>query len=56
MIIGIDFCLKSNICVCDYQSNVSRFIKLAHSNPVHVYDVLNQEIDYNKLICPAFGF
>jgi hypothetical protein len=56
MIIGIDFCLKSNICVCDYQSNVSRFIKLAHSNPDHVYDVLNQEVNYNKIHCPAFGF
>jgi hypothetical protein len=56
MIIGVDICMKSNICVCDYQSNVSRFIKLSHNNPDNVYDILNQQVDYNKCICPASGF
>jgi hypothetical protein len=58
MIIGIDICSKSNICICDYQSNVSRFIKLFHINPNNVYDILNPEkdIDYNKLQNPAYGF
>lgn len=58
MIVGIDIATNSNICITDYQSNVSRFIKLAHKNPDNVYDVLtgNSDIDYEKLICPAYGF
>jgi hypothetical protein len=58
MIVGIDLCLHSNICVTDYQSNVARFIKLAHSKPINVYNILHpdKDIDYNHLICPAYGF
>ena len=58
MIIGIDIILKSNICVTDYQSNVSRFIKLAHQNSDTVYDILspNVDIDYDRNICPAYCF
>ena len=58
MIVGIDILTKSNICVTDYQSNVSRFIKIAHNNPQNVFDVLmpDQDIDYNKIVCPAHGF
>jgi len=58
MIVGIDITLNSNICITDYQSNVSRFIKLAHKKSDNVYDVLteNSDIDYEKLICPAYGF
>ena len=58
MIIGIDIACKSNICITDYQSNVSRFIKLYHNNPANVYDVSNPDvdIDYEKVICPTFGF
>jgi hypothetical protein len=56
MIIGIDICSKSNICICDYQSNVSRFIKLFHNNPNNVYDIINEDIDYNKIQNPAYGF
>ena len=58
MIIGIDVCSKSNICICDYQSNVSRFIKLIHINPNNVYDIINpnKDIDYNKIQNPAYGF
>jgi hypothetical protein len=57
MIVGIDICLKSRHCVTDYQSNVSRFIKLAHNDSNNVYDVSDtNDIDYNKLICPAYSF
>ena len=57
MIIGIDICRHSNICISDYQSNVSRFIKLAHDNPNNVYDILSEkDINYNNKICPAYRF
>jgi len=58
MIIGIDIVLNSNICITDLQSNVSRFIKLAHKKPDNVYDVLtgNSDLNYNKMICPAYSF
>ena len=57
MIIGVDIAIHSNICVCDYSSNVARFIKLAHNNNEKVYDILNPDldIDMNRTECPAFG-
>jgi len=57
MIIGIDIVANSNICICDYQSNVSRFIKLFHKNSDNVFDVMNENtnIDYNKIISPIWG-
>jgi hypothetical protein len=56
MIIGIDIVLNSNISICDFSSNVSRFIKLAHNNSNNVYDVINpdKDIDWNKTRCPSF--
>ena len=56
MIIGIDIVLNSNISICEYSSNVSRFIKLAHKNSNNVYDVLNpdKDIDWNLTRCPSF--
>jgi hypothetical protein len=58
MIIGLDIIKYSNICITEYSSNVSRFIKLFHNNPDNVYNILNhsQDIDYNKIICPAYSF
>jgi hypothetical protein len=58
MLIGIDISLHSNICITDYQSNVARFVKLAHTNPDNVYNIINQytNLDYNKIIMPAIGF
>jgi len=57
MLIGVDILLNSNICICDYQSNVSRFVKLAHNNPNNVHDVMNptEDIDMNRIECPSFG-
>lgn len=58
MIIGIHIVLQSNICICEYSSNVSKFIKLAHNNAEKVYDVLSPDIDIdmNRTELPAFGF
>lgn len=58
MIVGIDIVLSSHTCITDYQSNVSRFIKLAHKTPQNVFDIdsSTNELDYNKIICPAFSF
>ena len=58
MIAGIEILKHSHYCILDYQSNVSRFIKLFHTRPEHVIDVLqpHQDIDYNKLICPSYSF
>lgn len=56
MIIGIDIVLNADIVVCEYSSNVSRFIKLAKKNSNNVFDVNNpdKDIDWNKTKCPAF--
>jgi hypothetical protein len=58
MFIGIDIVLQSNICICDYSSNVSRFIKLMHQNINNVYDITNPNTRINMMRkeCPAFGF
>jgi hypothetical protein len=58
MIIGIDILINSNVCVTDYQSNVSRFIKLAHKTPENVYNIMDplNDIDYDNIANPAYGF
>jgi len=53
---AIDISKYSNVCILDYDSNVSRFIKLFHQNPENVYDINNKEVDYEKKICPSFSF
>lgn len=56
MLIGIDIVLYADIVICDYSSNVSRFIKLASKNSTNVFDVNYHEkdIDWNKTKCPGF--
>ena len=56
MLVGIDIVLQSNVCIIDFESNVSRFIKLAHSNPQNVYEINNRIIDFSKQIFPAYEF
>lgn len=58
MLAGIDLVCKSNICVLDYESNVGRFIKLFHTNPNNVFNILDpaNDINYKKMVCPAFSF
>lgn len=58
LLTGLDICRRSNACVTDYQSNVGRFIKLAHENGDRVFDVSNpdNDIDYLNHECPAYHF
>jgi hypothetical protein len=55
---SVDITAHSNICVTDYESNVGRFIKLAHVHPANVFDVLapDSDINYNVYECPAYHF
>ena len=57
MLIGIDFLLKSKVCVTDYLSNVTRFIKFAHPNIDAVYDIHRRtnKLDLRMVGCPAYG-
>jgi hypothetical protein len=57
MLIGIDFLLKSKVCVTDYLSNVTRFIKFAHPKIDAVYDILRRtnKFDMHMVGCPAYG-
>jgi hypothetical protein len=57
MLVGIDFLLKSKVCVTDYLSNVTRFIKFAHPKVNAVYDVLRRTNNFDMHItgCPAYG-
>jgi tetratricopeptide (TPR) repeat protein len=54
MLIGIDLCLQSEYCVLDYQSNVSRFIKIAHKEPENVFDIQDTYFDWSKKKCLAY--
>lgn len=57
MIIGIDIVLNSELCICEFSSNVSRFIKLAHKDSNKVYNVLDidEQLDWNITECPSYG-
>ena len=56
MLLGIQFVLDANVVVCEYSSNVSRFIKIANKNSNNVFDINNpnKDIDWNKTTCPAY--
>lgn len=56
MLIGIELVCQSKICVTDYQSNVSRFIKLRHQSFYHVFDVQKKNIDENHICMPGYHF
>lgn len=58
LLTSVDICIHSKICICDYKSNVSRFIKIAHNNFNDVYDINNTDIKINldSKLCPAFDF
>ena len=48
LICGVDIIINSNICVCHSESNVSRFIKIAHKTPENVYDIISQNNNDNS--------
>lgn len=54
MIVGIELCIQSNYCILDYQSNVSRFIKLAHQKIDNVISVERIHPCLTNWICPAY--
>jgi hypothetical protein len=58
LITSVDICINSNVTICDYDSNVSRFIKLAHSDFTKVFDVKNTDsgINLEDKKCPAYKF
>jgi hypothetical protein len=58
LLTSVDICINSKYCICDYKSNVSRFIKIAHNNFNHVFDVNNTDsiINLDSKLCPAFDF
>lgn len=58
MLAGIDIVLNSQNCILDYQSNVTRFIKLAHNKPSHVYDIMihDAKLDMTIVANPAYSF
>lgn len=56
LIIGNDIVLNSNYCIMDKQSNVARFISIAHNDQSKVFDVRypNENINMNWTMCPAY--
>ena len=53
---GVDICLNADVVICDYKSNVSRFIKLAHPNFDKVFDVNGAKVSKSDKLCPAYDF
>lgn len=56
MLIGIDIVLNSNYCTLDWQSNVGRFICVAHNNHKKVFDIRYpmDNIEMYWTMCPAY--
>lgn len=57
MLIGIDMVFHGRICITDYQSNVTRFVKLGHPNMDSVYDIIRRTnlINLYNTKCPAYN-
>jgi hypothetical protein len=58
LLTSIDILLHAKIVICDFDSNVSRFIRLAHHMSNNVYDIRDRfkDLDFNLKIHPAFSF
>lgn len=56
LITGVDIVIHSNVCILDKQSNVARFMNIAHNDYQKVFDVRypNENIDMNWTMCPAY--
>lgn len=56
MLIGVDIVLHSKYCILDNQSNVSRFISVAHNDYTKLFDVRypNENINMGWSMCPAY--
>lgn len=55
LLTSVDICCNARICICDYDSNVSRFIKLSHWD--NVFDVSDKDNNLSKQLikCPAWN-
>lgn len=55
LLVGLDIVLNSNYCILDKQSNVSKFICIAHNNYKNVFDIRypNENIEMYWTMCPA---
>ena len=56
LITSVDICINSKYCICDYKSNVSRFIKVAHKNVMNVFDVLDGDTLFDLESYKTIGF
>jgi hypothetical protein len=56
LLVGIDIVLNSNFCILDKQSNVSKFICIAHKQYKNVFDLRhpNDNVEMYWTMCPAF--
>ena len=56
LIISVDISIHSKYCILDNQSNVSRFISIAHDNNSNLFDVRypNENIVMDWTMCPAY--
>ncbi len=56
MLIGVDIVLHSKYCILDNQSNVARFISIAHDDNINLFDVRypNENIQMYWTMCPAY--
>jgi hypothetical protein len=56
LLTGVDICMNAKYVVCDFKSNVSRFIKIANRDFNSVFDVNDEVIDISAKKCPSFNF
>jgi hypothetical protein len=55
MLVGLEICLRSRYLATDYQSNVTRYLVVNHSNFINVEN--NKNLDFNiPMRCPTYGF
>jgi hypothetical protein len=56
MLVGVDICLHSKYCILDNQSNVARFISIAHNDQTKLFDVRypDENIVMGWTMCPAY--
>jgi hypothetical protein len=56
MLVGVDICLYSKYCILDNQSNVARFISVAHNDHTKLFDIRypNENIVMEWTMCPAY--
>lgn len=56
LITSVDICINSKFCICDYKSNISRFIKVAHKNVMNVFDIGEGDKFFNLESYKSIGF